>query len=55
MTLIREHIGDGVYASWDGAQFVLATDDVTCEIYLDNVVAVAFLRFVEKIKKEVAQ
>lgn len=55
----EEHLGDGLYADFDGYQIILAANDKnsghpTDRVYLEPGVVAAFFRYVERIKKETA-
>lgn len=53
MISIKEYIGDGVYASFDGFHFWLSTERLTGQHYiaLDDTTLVSFMRFVDKCKQ----
>jgi len=54
MTENREYIGDGVYASWDGYQIRLATDNPdnpSNVIFLDEYVLGSLYEFFERVSK----
>lgn len=55
MTANKIYLGDGVYASFDGYQFCLTTEDgisITNTIYLEPKVVEAFVRFKKQQLKE---
>jgi hypothetical protein len=58
MSSDKQHLGDGVYADFDGYQIVLTTEDgvrTTNTIYLENAVFSALLRYVERLKAKYEQ
>lgn len=51
--MIREYLGDGLYADYDGEQFRLHTqrNEGEHEVFLEPHVLAAFLAFVERERK----
>lgn len=52
----EDYLGDGLYADYDGWQIVLSANDrnsghPTARVYLEPLVIVAFLRYIERIKE----
>lgn len=52
---LKQYLGDGVYADFDGYQLVLTTWDgihAVNTIYLDDQTYAALLRYVERLKQQ---
>lgn len=52
---MKDYIGDGVYAAWDGNGIILTLDQQdNSRIVLESSTWISLLRFVERIKEESA-